>query len=137
MIHLNQAASLALIYVCRATYGTVTMVNTEQVNEFWNIINSNLENMQSKIHCLTPDYMINPDELFFIYGRNSDNIGYYILKSDDESHKKRKRYIMELPLDVVLASQEVNALNSIGLTKIDDEIVKIEEQELTRVKENS
>ena len=35
MIHLNQAASLSLIYLYRATFGEVPMLKTEQVDDFF------------------------------------------------------------------------------------------------------
>ena len=134
MIHLNQAASIALIYVHRATDGMINMVSIEDINDFKDIINNNLEQMNTKIHSLTPDYMVDPDDLFFIYGKAGNNSEYYILKDDASSIAKRKGYIMELPLDVVIASQMDNALKCIGLEKQDNEIVKADEKSLERTK---
>lgn len=134
MIHLNQAASIALIYVHRATDGMINMVSIEDINDFKDIINNNLEQMNTKIHNLTPDYMVDPDDLFFIYGKAGNNSEYYILKDDASSIAKRKSYIMELPLDVVIASQMDNALKCIGLEKQDNEIVKVDEKSLERTK---
>ena len=134
MIHLNQAASIALIYVHRATDGMINMVSIEDINDFKDIINNNLEQMNTKIHSLTPDYMVDPDDLFFIYGKAGNNSEYYILKDDASSITKRKGYIMELPLDVVIASQMDNALKCIGLEKQDNEIVKVDEKSLERTK---
>ena len=134
MIHLNQAASIALIYVHRATDGMINMVSIEDINDFKDIINNNLEQMNTKIHSLTPDYMVDQDDLFFIYGKAGNNSEYYILKDDASSIAKRKGYIMELPLDVVIASQMDNALKCIGLEKQDNEIVKVDEKSLERTK---
>ena len=124
MIHLNQAASLAIIYIYRATFGEVTMINVEQVDNFLTTINDNLKEMNSKVYNLTPDYMIDPDLLFFIYGVDENKNGYYILKNDDESVHRRLSYVMGLPLDVVIASQKDNALRCIGLEMVDGEIIK-------------
>ncbi len=132
MIHLNQAASLALIYLYRATFGEVTMINTEQVDDFFKTINANLKEMETKVYNLTPDYMIDPDELFFIYGVDENKNGYYILKNDDESVHRRLSYVIGLPLDIVIASQKANALKCIGLEIVDGEIIKPDSKKLTR-----
>lgn len=132
MIHLNQAASLALIYLYRATFGEVTMINTEQVDDFFKIINANLKEMETKVYNLTPDYMIDPDELFFIYGVDENKNGYYILKNDDQSVHQRLSYVIGLPLDIVIASQKANALKCIGLEIVDGEIIKPDSKKLTR-----
>ncbi len=132
MIHLNQAASLALIYLYRATFGEVTMIKTEQVDDFFKTINANLKEMETKVYNLTPDYMIDPDELFFIYGVDENKNGYYILKNDDESVHRRLSYVIGLPLDIVIASQKANALKCIGLEIVDGEIIKPDSKKLTR-----
>ena len=132
MIHLNQAASLSLIYLYRATFGEVTMIKTEQVDDFFKTINANLKEMETKVYNLTPDYMIDPDELFFIYGVDENKNGYYILKNDDESVHRRLSYVIGLPLDIVIASQKANALKCIGLEIVDGEIIKPDSQKLTR-----
>ena len=132
MIHLNQAASLSLIYLYRATFGEVTMIKTEQVDDFFKTINANLKEMETKVYNLTPDYMIDPDELFFIYGVDENKNGYYILKNDDESVHRRLSYVIGLPLDIVIASQKANALKCIGLEIVDGEIIKPDSKKLTR-----
>lgn len=128
MIHLNQAVSLALIYTYRATNGTTTMIDSLKTIEYEHIINKNLKEMKSKINSLTPDYQINKDELFFSYQEDINGNGYYVLMSDKESIEKRKKYIMTLPLDVVISSQKQNALEVINLELVDDKIIKKENE---------
>ena len=125
MIHLNQAVSLALIYNYRATDGSATMISADSVFEYEKIVNSNLKEMNTSVNSLTPDYLVDTDELFYFYTQDADNKGYYVLKVDDKSVEKRKRYIMGLPLDIVLASQKNNALELIGLRLIDGKIRKL------------
>lgn len=124
MIHLHHAISLALIYTYRATNGEVTMISSEKTKEYEKVINNNLKAMNSKINSLTPDYLVNPDELFFSYVKNINDEGYYILKMDNDKVAARKRYIMNLPLDVILASEKPNALDVIDLVMIDGQIMR-------------
>lgn len=135
MIHLNQAVSLALIYNYRATDGSATMISADSVFEYEKIVNSNLKEMNTSVNSLTPDYLVDTDELFYFYTQDADNKGYYVLKVDDKSVEKRKRYIMGLPLDIVLASQKNNALELIGLRLIDGKIRKLKRRK-RRVLEN-
>ena len=125
MIYLNHAISLALIYTYRATNGTDTMITTEEANSFKNVINNNLETMHSKVNNLIPtDSEVDLNDLFFNYTiiNNQEN---YLLKDDPISQERRKKYIMlNIPLDVVLASQRPNALDAIGLVMIDGKIIK-------------
>ena len=135
MIHLNQAVSLALIYNYRATDGSATMISADSVFEYEKIVNSNLKEMNTSVNSLTHDYLVDTDELFYFYTQDADNKGYYVLKVDDKSVEKRKRYIMGLPLDIVLASQKNNALELIGLRLIDGKIRKLKRRK-RRVLEN-
>ena len=121
MIHLHNAVSLALIYLNRAD-NLDPIITMEDAENYQNIVNNNLKEMKSKVNILTtPDYEVDPNELFFSY-----NEGYYTLKKDNLSHERRKHYIMNMPLDVILASQKPNALEAIGLIMIDDKVVKKE-----------
>ena len=125
MIYLNHAVSLALIYTYRATNDTNTMITTEEANSFQDVVNNNLIAMNSKVNNLIPtDHEVNLDDLFFNY-TIINNQGYYLLKDDPISQERRKKYIMlNIPLDVVLASQRPNALDTIGLVMIDGKIIK-------------
>jgi hypothetical protein len=127
MIHLNQAASLALIFTYRASRSN--NIEVEKVKEYQKRVNENLIRMKSMVSNLTPDYMVDIDGLFFYYAE-FDGIGYYILKDDKRSIENRKKYIINTPLDIIIASQEEKALMTIGLTKLNGEIVKREELEL-------
>ena len=49
MIHLNQAASLALIYNYRATCGSATMISADAVIEYERLVNRNLRKMNSSV----------------------------------------------------------------------------------------
>ena len=124
MIYLNQAASLSLIYTYRATNGNTTMVKCDDVKEYEKIVNQNLKDMNSKVYDLTPDYLVDKNDLFFTYQNDIEEIGYYVLKNDSESVLRRKRYIMSLPLDIILASQRPNALEAINLVIVDGKILK-------------
>ena len=124
MIFLNQAISLALIYIYRATAGSANMIELDKAKEYEEAINENLKKANSNIQYLTPDYLVNPDDLFFFYAEDRDENGYYVLKADETSIVKRKSYIKGLPLDVVLASQMPNALSVLGLELCDGQIIK-------------
>jgi len=132
MIHLHHAISLAIVYTNRATSGFSSVVTLEQAHDYQDAINHNLKEMKSKVRDLTPaDYEVNPDELFFHYAADINNKGYYVLKNDHESLLKCKKYIMTMPLDIVLASQENNALAILGLEKNNEKIIK---KEITKIK---
>ena len=134
MIQLHHAISLALIYINRATYGSANMITLEQSKEYQSIVNNNLKEMKSKIRDLTPpDCCITMDELFFSFAEDINREGYYILKDDYESLEKRKRYIMHLPLDVVLASQKNNALEVLDLVMIDGKIIKKDKSKIKKI----
>ena len=137
MIHLNQAASLALIYNYRATCGSATMISADTVIKYERVVNSNLKRMNSSVNDLTPDYLIDTDKLFYFYAQDADNNGYYVLKSDDKSVYRRERYIMGLPLDIVIASQKENALEIIGLKLVNGRIRKLENTMLTYYQEKT
>ena len=125
MIHLHHAISLALIYTNRATYGKTTMITADEAQNYQDVINNNLKIMKSKVNDLMPpDYVVNLDDLFFTYETDIDNFGYYILKNDARSLELRKRYIINMPLDIILASQKPNALRNINLEMIDGKIIK-------------
>jgi len=132
MIHLHHAISLAIVYTNRASHGFSSVVTLEQAHDYRDAINDNLQKMQSKVRDLTPaDYEVNPDELFFHYAADINNKGYYVLKNDPESLMKCEKYIMNMPLDIVLASEEPNALSLLGLEKNNEKIIK---KEITKIK---
>ena len=134
MIHLHHAISLAIIYINRATYGFSSVITLEQAHEYQDTINHNLKEMKSKVHDLTPaDYEVNSDELFFHYAADINNKDYYVLKNDPESLLKCKKYIMTMPLDIVLASQETNALAILGLEKNNNKIIKKEIPKIKKI----
>ena len=134
MIYLNHAVSLALIYKYRATHDQNTMITTEETSNYQDIVNDNLKDMHSKVNNLTPtDHEVNLEEMFFNY-TIIDNQGYYLLKDDPISKERRKKYIMlNIPLDVVLASQRPNALDAIGLVMIDGKIIKKEKSKIKKI----
>ena len=124
MIYSNEAISLALIYIYRATGAASDMVRLEQAQEYAKIINNNLREMNSTVHNLTPDSQIRYKDLFFFYAEDIEENGYYVLKKDEISIAKRQNYIVGLPLDVVIASQMPNALEALGLELVDKQIRK-------------
>ena len=136
MIHLHHAISLALIYINRATNGSVTMVSFDKVKEYERIVNHNLALMHSKLGLLTPDYLVDKDELFFTYAQNINEEYYYILKTTEDSINKKNNYMVTMPLDIVIASQKTNALAAIDLEKKDG-IIRVKENKiktLTKIK---
>ena len=126
MIYFNQATSLALIYTFRATKCyEETVISKNQIEAYEEVVNNNLKEMNSKVSSLTPDYLIDQKTLFFFCAKDDENT-YYLLKSDDESIERRKKYIMNLPLDIVEASQKENALDILNLQLVDGQIKKKE-----------
>ena len=124
MIFLNQAISLALIYIYRATCGSANMIGLDKAKEYKKAVNENLKKANSQIHYLSSDHLVKPDDLFFFYAEDRDENGYYVLKADEASIEKRKSYIKGLPFDVVLASQMPNALSVLGLELCEGQIIK-------------
>ena len=135
MIFLNQAISLALIYIYRATGGNANMISFEKAKEYKKAVNENLQKMNSKIHDLPTDHTVTSDDLFFFYAEDRDENSFYVLRADAESILKRINYIKGLPLDVIIASQMTNALGVLDLKLCEGQIVEIETK-TTRTRKN-
>ena len=138
MIYFNQAVSLALIYIYRASAGNINMIGYNQAKEYEKVVNQNLQEMNSTIGNLTPDSAVTIDDLFFFYAEDRDESSYYVLKPDERSIKQRVSYIINLPFDVVYASQMPNALDILGLDFSNGQIIEKQEKlARTRKKEDT
>ena len=116
MIRINQAISLALIYNYCATDGVISTISVEEVENYQNRINRALQEMNSNSN--------DSENMFFYFISDSTEKGWYALKFDDQSVNRRKEYIMKLPLDVVAASQDNKALETIGIQFMDGKFVR-------------
>ena len=115
-VDLFTAAQLALIYNYRVT-GT-DMVKKENVFAFQNAINENLDNMNSSVRRIACF-----DDPFCFYAEDSCGNGYYIFKPEDKYNDMIRRFIMFFPLDVIVASQKNNALETLNIIVLDGKMI--------------
>lgn len=123
--YFEDSASLALLYNYDATNGIGMMLSYNKIKKFDNIININLDSMNSQLSYIGS---CNPENLIYFYSKDEEQKEYLILRPDIDLEKARNYYIGSIPLDLLIASQKENALNSIGLKLENRKIVKLHEE---------
>jgi len=119
------STSLALLYNYNARCGDM-LISRDTLKEYHKVIEENLKDMDKKYGRIgSLDY---PKSIYF---NSEDENGklYSILKSDIDVRKAMNDYY-SLPLPLIMASQEENALNVLGLTLLDGKIVKKEKHKV-------
>lgn len=118
------STSLALLYNYSARREDM-LISRDTLKEYHRVIEENLKVVDSKIgHIRSSDF---PESIYF---NSLDENGklYSILKPDIDTEKAMYDYY-SLPLPLIIASQEENALDVLGLTLVDGKIVKKEREE--------
>ncbi len=120
--------AMALLY--RKQYAGTDMLSYDKALEFDAIINENLDNMNSK-------FSIGPrceqtSELYRILQDENGNI-YAVINHDADLKRAWEWHIGCLPIDVIIAAHQNNALETIGLIRIDGRLVK-QERPKTKLK---
>jgi len=111
----EDAYCLGLLYVYQYSNTVQKMVLLDDLKNFHNCIESNLEEKGNK------DYFNlwndNDEQIYFASSNKNGEI-YYILDPMFDYGRAKSLYIGILPVDVLIASQEENALNTLGLEKV-------------------
>ena len=118
----EDAYCLGLLYA--HIYANKKMVLKDDLDKFHEIIESNLRSMNNDINdtYATVWYDNDPSIYFVSEGKNGEI--YYILDPMFDYGRAKSLYIGILPVDVLIASQKENALNTLGLEKVNG-VIKI------------
>lgn len=118
-IDLINAIGIALIYLKRVN---IDMISDKEALEFKEQIDINLEKMNSKVKII---YKYNNDYLLDIIKCNRDENGNmtYELDSNVDLDYYKNIFINNTNLDILIASQNENALDVLGLEKKNSHII--------------
>ena len=105
---------LGLLNIHTASNGSLTTVSYEELNKYYEVVEQNLEDRNSKTNCLKP-VIFSEGLNYYISSRGIDNKSYFTLNS--ESTVLRTILLRQglLPVDVLCASMQDNALECLGL----------------------
>ena len=117
--YIEDVYSLGLIYVYMYSHKTRKMVSLYDLEAFYKEIEKNLKIMGSEYHGI---FSTNEDSIYFISSNENGEI-YYILKPTFDLKKAIKNYIDSPSINYLVASQMDNALNTLGLVKINGDIM--------------
>ena len=111
-LDLERSANLALLYTYDASNGIRMLLSYDRIKEFDLILDINLDEMNSPV-----DYHLWNEKSDRIYFYSKDECGkeYLILRPDLDLEKARRESVGYLPLDVIIASQQENALKKLGI----------------------
>ena len=114
-------AAMALIFRHDADM-SVSMIAYDKVKQFDEIINQNLDEINSNIslRLYTGEY----SELYF-YSHDENGKTYLVIDPHADINDARSFHIGTLPLDVVIAAQKSNALAAIGLKLVNGKLYLI------------
>ena len=111
----EDAYCLGLLYVYQYSNTVQKMALLDDLKKFHNCIESNLEQINNE------DYFNiwndNDEQIYFTSSNKNGEI-YYILDPIFNYSRAKSLYIGVLPVDVLVASQMENALNALGLEKV-------------------
>ena len=125
MLYSEDAYGLGLLYAY--IYAGKKMVLKEDLDKFHEIIEFNLKNMK---YNETTSIWYDEDPSIYFVSEGKNNEIYYVLYPDFDLKKAKSKYIGCLPLEILIASQMENALNSIDLKKENERIVRKKPNEL-------
>lgn len=111
----EDAYCLGLLYVYQYSNTVQKMVLLDDLKNFHNCIESNLEEKGNKDYF---NFWNDNDEQIYFASSNKNGEIYYILDPMFDYSRAQSLYIGILPVDVLIASQEENALNTLGLEKV-------------------
>ena len=119
--------AVALLY--RKQYVGTDMLSYNKALEFDAIINENLDSMNSKLS-------IGPkcnqaSELYRLLQDENDNV-YAVINSNADLEKAWELHIGCLPIDIIIAIHQENALKTIGLRRMDGRLVELEQPKTKR-----
>lgn len=124
-IFIQDSATLALIYNYDATGSKI--LSLSKIEAFDSKIDRNLEEMNSKVNMVYPlDY----SKLIYFKSYDENGNWYCILKPNFNREQMEINYMYKIPIDVIRASKNENALDVLGLKLEDNKIVKKEKNKV-------
>lgn len=119
---IEDATTLALIYNYEATHSISMMLKHNQIKDFVEAINFNLQQLGKEIWPI--------QDLGLIYFNSQDEEGnwYSILKPDLDIEKVKYNYVYKGSFELWQASQMPNALEKINIESVDGKMQKIEKE---------
>lgn len=121
----SEAYSLGLLYVYIYSESRISKVSVDSLERFYNVVKSNINN----IDCYS--YNRESSDLIYDILVGEDNKEYCVLKPNIDLTSAKIRYIGSIPLHVFIASQIDNALEALGLIRINNKI-KVKEEVMKR-----
>ncbi len=123
----EDTTTIALLYNYMAN-GDM-LLSAEKIDEFDEIVDENLEEMDSKAN------MVHPIDYYkLVYFTSWDEVGnqFYILKPGFNEYRVMTDYLYNSPLDITKATQKENALASLGL-KLEEGQIKSKENKVRKM----
>ena len=111
--------NLGLLYAYIDSNGMQKMVSLNDLKKYYNIVEKNLDEMDSdvNINLIYASIWYDNDEPIYFISRNKEDEVYYILKPDFDLERAIGKYMSCLPADVLKASLMENALECIEPVK--------------------
>ena len=118
-VYYEDIYNLGLLYAYIDSNGTQKMVLLDDLKKYYNIVEKNLDEMDSdvNINLIYASIWYDNDEPIYFISRNKEDEVYYILKPNFDLEKAIGKYISCLPADVLKASLMENALECIEPVK--------------------
>lgn len=120
----KDAYCLGLIYAY--LYSGKKMVLVDDLKRFHNIIEKNLEEMESENLDMYATVWYDNDPSIYYSSEGKNGELYYVLYPNCDLEKAKSKYIGCISTNALVASQKDNALDCIGLIKVDGNIVRKE-----------
>lgn len=124
MILKETTTTIALLYNYIASRDM--LLSAEKVDEFDEIVNTNLEEMNIKLI-----YPLDSSKLIYFISWDENGNQYYILKHDFDAERSVIDYIYERPVAISKATQKENALDMLGL-KLENGDIKTKENKVRK-----
>ena len=118
-VYYEDIYNLGLLYAYIDSNGTQKMVLLDDLKKYYNIVEKNLDEMDSdvNINLIYASIWYDNDEPIYFISRNKEDEVYYILKPNFDLEKAIGKYMSCLPADVLKASLMENALECIEPVK--------------------
>ena len=115
----EDAYCLGLLYVYQYSNKKQKMVALDDLMAFYKTIKLNLEKMNCEINVIGWN---DSEEPIYFTSLDKDGKIFYILKDNFDLKEAKSKYIGTAIVDYIKASQMPNALNCLGLIKIENKI---------------
>lgn len=118
-VYYEDIYNLGLLYAYIDSNGTQKMVSLNDLKKYYNIVEKNLDEMDSdvNINLIYASIWYENDEPIYFISRNKEDEVYYILKPGFDLERAIGKYMSCLPADVLKASLMENALECIEPVK--------------------